>query len=225
MASLGWLIVTRDSRIQQHRAEIEAVKASNARMVALAGDEARGAFGGATAVGPSLPEVHEGEASEEGVENEEPPVSEDNQSRRHGHAWKAVMCGIKAHSKRVREMGRNHEQGQSPGLAVTDICSAKGSLQIFPSQLAPMRVHGLPLSIEDQSDWQVGTADLVKQVAVSFDDLGIVQREGSEEVVRAVDVVLGVYAQERDLLPVSGVRPLQRGHLACAKERTTRPTD
>lgn len=42
VASLGWLIVTRDSRIQQHRAEIEAVKGSNARMVALAGDELPG---------------------------------------------------------------------------------------------------------------------------------------------------------------------------------------
>ena len=44
VASLGWLIVSRDSRIQQHRAEIEAVKGSNARMVALAGDEARGTW-------------------------------------------------------------------------------------------------------------------------------------------------------------------------------------
>ncbi len=30
VASLGWLIITRDSRIQQHRAEIAAVKASSA---------------------------------------------------------------------------------------------------------------------------------------------------------------------------------------------------
>lgn len=44
VAYLGWLIITRDSRIQQHRAEIEAVKASNARMVALSGDEARGTW-------------------------------------------------------------------------------------------------------------------------------------------------------------------------------------
>lgn len=44
VASLGWLIITRDSRIQQHRAEIAAVKASNARMVALSGDEARGTW-------------------------------------------------------------------------------------------------------------------------------------------------------------------------------------
>ncbi len=39
-ARQGWLIITRDSRIQQHRAEIEAVRTSSARMVALAGDEA-----------------------------------------------------------------------------------------------------------------------------------------------------------------------------------------
>lgn len=44
VAALGWLIITRDSRIQQHRAEIEAVKASNARMIALSGDEARGTW-------------------------------------------------------------------------------------------------------------------------------------------------------------------------------------
>ena len=44
VASLGWLIITRDSRIQQHRAEIGAVKDNSARMVALAGDEARGTW-------------------------------------------------------------------------------------------------------------------------------------------------------------------------------------
>jgi hypothetical protein len=44
VATLGWLIVTRDSRIQQHRAEIAAVKDSRARMVVLAGDEARGSW-------------------------------------------------------------------------------------------------------------------------------------------------------------------------------------
>jgi hypothetical protein len=44
VASLGWLIITRDSRIQQHRAEIAAIKSNNARMVALAGDEARGTW-------------------------------------------------------------------------------------------------------------------------------------------------------------------------------------
>jgi hypothetical protein len=43
-ASLGWLIITRDSRIQQHRAEIDAVRASDARMVALSRDEARGTW-------------------------------------------------------------------------------------------------------------------------------------------------------------------------------------
>lgn len=36
-----WLIITRDSGIQRHRAEIEAVRSSGARMIALAGNEAR----------------------------------------------------------------------------------------------------------------------------------------------------------------------------------------
>lgn len=44
IASLGYVIITRDSRIQQHRAEIAAVKANNAQMVALSGDEARGTW-------------------------------------------------------------------------------------------------------------------------------------------------------------------------------------
>ncbi len=44
VASGDWLIITRDSRIQQHSAEIAAVKAENARMVALSGDEARGTW-------------------------------------------------------------------------------------------------------------------------------------------------------------------------------------
>ena len=44
VASLGWLIITRDSRIQQHRAEITAVRQSGARMVVLAGIEARGTW-------------------------------------------------------------------------------------------------------------------------------------------------------------------------------------
>jgi len=44
VASLGWLIITRDSRIQQHRAEITAVRQSRARMVVLAGVEARGTW-------------------------------------------------------------------------------------------------------------------------------------------------------------------------------------
>jgi hypothetical protein len=37
-----WLIITRDSGIQDHRAEIEAVRSSGARMIALAGKEAKG---------------------------------------------------------------------------------------------------------------------------------------------------------------------------------------
>lgn len=40
----GWLIVTRDSRIQDHRSEIAAVRDNGARMVALAGKEARGVW-------------------------------------------------------------------------------------------------------------------------------------------------------------------------------------
>ena len=43
-AEHGWLIMTRDSRIQTHRAEIDAVRASGARMVALAGVDARGTW-------------------------------------------------------------------------------------------------------------------------------------------------------------------------------------
>jgi hypothetical protein len=39
-----WLIITRDSRIQHHRAEIEAVRASGARMITLASEEARGTW-------------------------------------------------------------------------------------------------------------------------------------------------------------------------------------
>jgi hypothetical protein len=42
VARRGWLIVTRDSRIQGHRAEIAAVRDNGARMVALAGKEAVG---------------------------------------------------------------------------------------------------------------------------------------------------------------------------------------
>jgi hypothetical protein len=38
----GWLIVTRDSAIPDHRAEIAAVRDSGARLVALAGSEAIG---------------------------------------------------------------------------------------------------------------------------------------------------------------------------------------
>ena len=39
-----WLIIRRDRHIQDHRAEIEAVRSSGARMVNLAGDEAVGTF-------------------------------------------------------------------------------------------------------------------------------------------------------------------------------------
>jgi hypothetical protein len=40
----GWLIITRDRHIQDHRAEIQAVRRYGARMVALSGKEARGKF-------------------------------------------------------------------------------------------------------------------------------------------------------------------------------------
>jgi len=40
VARREWLIVTRDSHIQDHRAEIEAVRSAGARMLALAGSEA-----------------------------------------------------------------------------------------------------------------------------------------------------------------------------------------
>jgi len=40
VAPFGWLILTRDSGIQQHRAEVDAVRTSGARMVALAGENA-----------------------------------------------------------------------------------------------------------------------------------------------------------------------------------------
>jgi hypothetical protein len=45
VAARGWLIVTRDKRIQDHRAEITAVRRSGARMVALSSDDARSTFG------------------------------------------------------------------------------------------------------------------------------------------------------------------------------------
>lgn len=41
VAGEEWLIITRDSRIQEHRAEIAAVRDSNAKMVALTGKDAR----------------------------------------------------------------------------------------------------------------------------------------------------------------------------------------
>jgi hypothetical protein len=44
VASLGWLIITRDSRIAINRAEIAAVRDGGARMVALAGPEAVGTW-------------------------------------------------------------------------------------------------------------------------------------------------------------------------------------
>jgi hypothetical protein len=43
-ARQGWLIITRDRRIQEHRAEIEAVRSSGARMVNLASDDAVNTF-------------------------------------------------------------------------------------------------------------------------------------------------------------------------------------
>lgn len=36
----GWLVITRDSKIREHRAEIEAVRNHGARLIALAGSEA-----------------------------------------------------------------------------------------------------------------------------------------------------------------------------------------
>jgi hypothetical protein len=41
VARQGWLIVTRDSNIQENRAEIDAVLAHGAKMVALASSDAR----------------------------------------------------------------------------------------------------------------------------------------------------------------------------------------
>jgi PIN like domain len=40
----GWLIITRDSKIQIHRREITAVRDHGARMVTIVGDEPRGTF-------------------------------------------------------------------------------------------------------------------------------------------------------------------------------------
>jgi hypothetical protein len=44
VAAEGWLILPRDSAIQQHAAEVNAVRSSGARMVALHGDDARGTW-------------------------------------------------------------------------------------------------------------------------------------------------------------------------------------
>lgn len=41
VAGLGWLIITRDSKIQQYRAELAAVRDNGARMVALGGRDAK----------------------------------------------------------------------------------------------------------------------------------------------------------------------------------------
>jgi PIN like domain len=43
-ARQGWLAITRDKHIQDHRAEIQAVRESGARLVTLAGDEAVNTF-------------------------------------------------------------------------------------------------------------------------------------------------------------------------------------
>jgi hypothetical protein len=44
VAQRGWLIITRDRHIQEHRAEIAAVREHRARMIALTGDDARSVF-------------------------------------------------------------------------------------------------------------------------------------------------------------------------------------
>lgn len=44
VAALSWLIITRDSHIQDHRAEIAAVRDNGARMIVLAGRDARSTF-------------------------------------------------------------------------------------------------------------------------------------------------------------------------------------
>jgi len=44
VAQQDWLIITRDSAIQRRRAEIAAVRDHGARMVAIAGDDARGTW-------------------------------------------------------------------------------------------------------------------------------------------------------------------------------------
>lgn len=44
VAAQNWLIITRDSRIQEHTAEVAAVRDNSARMVALAGRSARTTF-------------------------------------------------------------------------------------------------------------------------------------------------------------------------------------
>jgi hypothetical protein len=41
VAELGWLIITRDSHIQDHRAEIAAVRDHDAKMITLGGADAK----------------------------------------------------------------------------------------------------------------------------------------------------------------------------------------
>lgn len=45
VAAKRWVIITRDSRIQEHRAEVDAVRHHGARMVALSGREAMTRWG------------------------------------------------------------------------------------------------------------------------------------------------------------------------------------
>lgn len=44
VARRGWLIITRDSHIRDHRAEIEAMREHRAKMVTLASEEAQGTW-------------------------------------------------------------------------------------------------------------------------------------------------------------------------------------
>lgn len=44
VTELGWLIISRDARIREHRREIAAVRESRARMVSLGSQDARGTF-------------------------------------------------------------------------------------------------------------------------------------------------------------------------------------
>jgi hypothetical protein len=44
VARRGWLIITRDRHIRDHRAEIRAVRENGAKMVTLASDEAQGTW-------------------------------------------------------------------------------------------------------------------------------------------------------------------------------------
>jgi len=44
VARRGWLIITRDRHIREHRLEIDEVKANGARMISLIGEDARSVF-------------------------------------------------------------------------------------------------------------------------------------------------------------------------------------